>query len=396
MGQPRLITIRDREATLGYVAIDSTVNGAARGGLRLMPGVSGEELQKLARAMTLKYGLLGLPQGGAKGGVLGSPELPLADRRRLLLRFARQARPLLLRRAYVPDADMGTTGADIRWMLRQAGVPAEARGWENNDSGLYTAAGVFHAAGAAARVLGFHLPGSRVVIEGFGKVGAALGVMMAGAGARVVGISTSAGAIYNEAGLEAGALVALAREKGSAVVLEYREAERLPKEQLKFVPADIFCPCALHDSVDEAGAQRLPARVVACGANHPLSGQTERILWARGVIAVPDFLANCGGVLGGTMEFAGWRRGEILDFFRERFGRRVDFFLGESLRSGRPLREVCEEYALARFHRVKERAEKPGLGGRCFAAALAFYRKGWLPRRLSARLSRDYFAARLG
>jgi glutamate dehydrogenase (NAD(P)+) len=394
---PRRIVVEEEgsRATLGFVVIDSMINGRARGGLRLMPDVSQDELEKLARAMTLKYGFLGLPQGGAKAGVLGNPESGAEERAAALHRFARAIRPVLQRREYVPDADMGTSGSEIQRMLGSVGLPVARREYRGDRSGDYTAGTVFEAARAAATLRGLNLANCKVAIEGFGKVGQPLAEMFVRAGARVVAISTASGGLYDPRGLNIARLREMVCRMGGAAVQEYGASERIEKARLKQIQADIFCPCARHDSVQESDVAGMPARILSCGANSPITPEAERLLWQRGTVCVPDFVANCGGVLGGTMEFCGWRPEEIFVFYERRFRPAVERLIRGALEAGKPLREMAEELALARFAAVKRRAEQPSAAGRCFSAGIALYRAGWVPARLMHALSKGYFNDRV-
>ncbi len=171
-------------------------------------------MRGLARAMTLKYGFLGLAQGGAKAGVRGDPEAPLEERRRCLGEFGRAIAPLLLGRTFVPGTDMGTDNADIAWLLAAAGrrlAPRELRGTQ---SGYYTALSVALSAREATKHIGLELSACRVAIEGLGRVGSPLATLLRAAGARVVAVSTSRGAIYDPEGLDVERLVALGTRAG--------------------------------------------------------------------------------------------------------------------------------------------------------------------------------------
>jgi glutamate dehydrogenase (NAD(P)+) len=390
---PRKIVVEEEGSgtRLGFVAIDSTIAGRAQGGLRMAPDVSLDELEKLARAMTLKFGFLGLPQGGAKAGVLGDPESGAEGRSSVLRRFAKAIRPLLERREYTPYSDMGTSAAEIQRMLEGVGLTVPRREYRGIPSGEYTAGTVFEAARAAAAVQGLNLSGSKVAIEGFGQVGQPLAGMFVCAGARVVAISMSRGGLYHPLGLDIAKLRALARQMGSAAVKKYDACEGIENSRLKELPADIFCPCARHDSVQTSDVARMPARVLSCGANCPLTPEAERLLWRRGAVCVPDFVANSGGVLGGTMQFCGWRREEILLFLARRFRPAVERLIRSALEAGRPLRDMTEDVALRRFDEVKRRTEQPSAASRCFSAGVAFYRAGWVPARLVRPLSVGYF-----
>lgn len=396
------VEVRDPEegALLGWVGLDSAICGRSRGGLRMVPDLQRVEIEKLARAMTLKYGLLGLPQGGGKGGLFGDPEAPAAERAKALGRFARAAAELLRERRYVPDADMGTTGREIQQMLGTLGLRVARREHRGETSGVYTAATVLAGARAGAAAQGMEWGGSRVVVEGFGKVGAPLARMCVEAGARVVGVSTRHGGLHEPGGVNVARLVELQGVDARLALTAYaagHEGSRLVElDELKGLPAEIFCPCARHDSIGVEEVKRMEARVVSCGANSPITAQGEETLAQRGILAVPDFVANCGGVLGGTMEFAGWRADEILRFCGEVFGPRVERLLKEAGRSGRPLRGYCEEVARERFAAVKERAERGSWSGRVVEAGLSVYREGFLPERLVKWASEGYFQRAVG
>jgi len=381
---------------LGLVCVDSTVNGRARGGLRLLPDVTLHELELLARAMTLKYGFLGLPQGGAKAGVFGDPDGPPHERAACLRRFAEAAAPLLRSRAYVPDSDMGTTGAEIQAMLEAVNIRVARREYRGSRSGLYTAATVFASARAAAAATGLALPGCRVAIEGFGRVGQPLARMFARAGANVVAIATRQGGVHNPRGLDVEAVADRIRAGGEGAVAAAGLGDPIGATDAKLVPSDVLCPCARHESITLADAGAIEARVISCGANSPITPDAEGRLWERGILCVPDFVANAGGVLGGTMEFAGWRTGEILDFCDQRFRPRVAALFEEARHAGTPMRDAAEAFAMKRFADVKRLAEQPSWRRGGTQAALAAYRQGWLPGRLVRRLSSGYFNGRVG
>jgi glutamate dehydrogenase (NAD(P)+) len=390
---PLWITVGRDSDPLGYVAIDSFVAGRSCGGLRLLPDVEAGEIRDLARAMTLKYGFLGLPQGGAKAGVRGDPEADETVRRQRLLAFGRAIAPLLRERVYVPGADMGTSAADIRWMLCALGMNPNARELRANDSGFYTALTVAVSARAAMSHLGLTLAGRTAAIEGFGKVGAALASLLSGAGVRVVAVSTSQGALFHPDGLDVGRLCALSEgaETGSEVVNRYVGAERLDRRALPALPVDLLCPCARHDSVHEGNAAQVAASVVCPGANNPLTPAAEKELGARGVLCVPDFVANCGGVLGGTMEFAAVGRGRIVAFIERHLGDRVGALLREAARQGVSPRDVAVPLALRRHEQVQRSALHPTPLQRCFALGLELYRRDLVPAALVRALALRFF-----
>jgi glutamate dehydrogenase (NAD(P)+) len=235
-----------------------------------------------------------------------------------------------------------------------------------------------------------------VAIEGFGRVGQPLAGMFVRVGARVVAISTRHGGLYDGKGLDVAALCERAEAGGEQALLASGLGNGIAPADLKAVPAEILCPCARHESIGVDVASTIPARVVSCGANGPVTPAADTRLRERGIVCVPDFVANSGGVLGGTMEFAGWRPAEILEFCGRRFRPRVEALLHEARRSGVPVRRLAEELALRRFAEVKTRAERESWGRLGVESVLALYREGWLPGRLARRMSEGYFARRVG
>jgi glutamate dehydrogenase (NAD(P)+) len=372
---------------LGFVVIDSSIDGRARGGLRLVPDVTELELRAAARAMTLKYGLLGLPQGGAKAGLCGDPDAPVQARRDRIMNFGRAIEPLLRARVFVPDADLGTRADDIRAMMLALGLTVGRYDWRANRSGEYTAVSCAAAARAALAVGGKSLSGCRVAIEGFGSVGAAVADRLRRAGARIVAVSTSRAAVYEPGGLDVDRMLQLAGSAGSRMVESYSRAQRLRREQLLELPVDLLCPCARHHSIHAGNVAAIAAPVICAGANNPASPQAERWLVDRDVLIVPDFVSSCGGVLGGTLEFAGVHGVRIVSIIDQYVFETVTGLVAVAGRRHISLREVAEPLAFSRHRQVRSAAESPAAGNRILRASVELYRRGWIPRRAVAALA---------
>jgi glutamate dehydrogenase (NAD(P)+) len=387
----RVYTAAHNGNVLGYVAVDSTINGRSCGGLRMLPDIDEAEIQALARSMTLKYGFLGLPQGGAKAGVLGNPDAPHKERLERLAQFGLVVKPLLDTRAYIPSSDMGTQNADIRYMLNAVGIRLSYRDLQNNSSGYYTALSVWTGVVQSARHIGLNLSKCTVAIEGFGNVGKPLASLLGSAGIKVVAVSTSRGAIYNPRGLNVDGLVRLAGEAGSRMVELYPDAEFIDREKLLELPVDLLCPCARWNSLNMSNVHRIAAQVICPGANNPITPDAEHALFERGVLCLPDFVTNCGGVLGGTMEFASVSREKITAFIDRHIGERISWLLNETKAKSVLPRDVAVPFALRRFNHVAQSVERPTPLSRLFNLGLEFYRHGWIPGRLVAPLSLRYF-----
>ena len=383
----QLHAVTEQGLLLGYVAIDSTVAGRSRGGLRIVPDLSESELRDAARSMTLKYGILGLPHGGAKAGVIGNAEAPAHERARLLSAFARAAASLFEQRRYIPDADLGTTAADVREMVRTLGIRIGPREWRGHHSGDHTARSCVAAARALLGRQGRTLAGCRVAVEGFGKVGAPLARMLARRGATIVAISTSRGALHDAAGLDVDQLAARAETEGSHIV--ERGPGQLVRGALLELPVDLLFPCARYHAIHAGNVDRVAAGAVVSGANDPVSPEAGVSLHRRGVAVIPPFLSNCGGVLGGTLEFAGVGLDRVGETVETTVCRLIEDLIDRAERSGVELGVLAEEEALARHRSVSARAESPDVSSRIVAAGLAAYHRGWLPKPVAA-----YFATR--
>jgi glutamate dehydrogenase (NAD(P)+) len=210
-------------------------------------------------------------------------------------------------------------------------------------------------------------------------VGSALARLLVERGATVVAVSTSRGAIHDEGGLDVERLANRALEVGSRFVED--EPGAIDRAALLELDVDLLCPCARFRSIHAGNVDRVAARAICAGANNPVSPEAEHVLLERGVAYPPDFLSNCGGVLGGTLEFAGAPFGRVGDLVERTLRVRISGLLDRSQARGIGLREVAEEDALARHARMRRSAEHPGVAGRLRSLGLAAYRRRLIPKR---------------
>ena len=378
----------------GYLAIDSTVDGRSHGGLRMAPNLSPGLITQLARTMTLKYGFVGIPSGGAKAGIVADPEMLQEKKREILSSFGQAIKPFLQTKSYFPGADLGVSDDDIRFMLMSIGLKVQPRSLLWKLSGFYTGITVFAAATAAARHIGLDLGWAKVAIEGFGSVGAAAAQVFQENGIRVMAVSTSQGAIYNEEGLDVGKLIKLSGQVGSKVVNLYPNGERMDKEQLPELDVDIFCPCGPSLSIKQGKAKTVAARAIIPGANIPMTDEAEQILLQRGIFCVPDFVANCGGVLGVSMRRTGLKEDYIRHFLTRKIDEQVTEIIEAAEKENIPLKVYAQRIAEDRFLRAKAAAEKRNIAGRAFNFALGLYRRGIIPHQLVTPLAPRYFKKR--
>ena len=298
----------DSSSPLGWVVMDSTVNGRSHGGLRISQHVTREELVVLARRMTLKFGFLGIANGGAKAGIVGNPEAPPEVRREMLAKFASAIQQLVRERRYAPHPDMGTSEAEL---IEAFGKKVMRGAPGRDESGFFTSIGVTAAAKIAIHRMNKGMNEITAAIEGFGKVGSHVAQLLEEAGVKIIAISTSAGALYKDEGLRVNDLISAAKASGSDFVKHYKDAKQIPRSELLHLPVDLLCPCANSFSIHSDNAASIQALIICPGANAPVSPEAELSLVARGIQVLPDFLTNAGGVLGGTMAFAGIPKSEV-------------------------------------------------------------------------------------
>jgi glutamate dehydrogenase (NAD(P)+) len=304
LGPAKVIFVQQPAIGLKAVlVVDNVARGPSIGGLRIAPDVSVEECMRLARAMTLKNAAAGLAHGGGKSVMWGDPHMPRERKEALVRGFAHALRH---EEDYIFGPDMGTDETCMAWVEdeigRAVGLPAALGGIPLDEVGA-TGWGVCAAALVAAAHVKLPLEGARVAIQGFGAVGKHAARFLTQRGARLVAASDSTGTLSDPAGLDVEALVRL-KEAGRPLT-EYPQGRKLSRDEVIDVESDIWIPAARPDVIREDNAGRLRTRLVLQGANIPFTPGAERKLHERGVLVIPDFIANAGGVICAAMEYRG-------------------------------------------------------------------------------------------
>jgi glutamate dehydrogenase (NAD(P)+) len=285
------------------VAIDNIACGPAIGGVRMAPDVTAEEAFRLARAMTLKNAAAGLPHGGGKSVIFADPKMPAAQKEQLVRAFAAAIADLV---DYIPGPDMGTEELAMGWIRdetgRAVGLPRELGGIPLDEIGA-TGFGLAAAVEVAAQHLGMDLAGARVAIQGFGSVGRHAARFLAEKGAVLVAASDTHGTLADENGLDVAALIAL--KAAGRALRDHPRGRKLDGDAVIEIASDIWIPAARPDVIHAGNVARLRTRLVAEGANIPCTPEAEAALAARGVLVLPDFIANAGGVICAAVEYRG-------------------------------------------------------------------------------------------
>lgn len=351
LGPAKIVHIWSPSVELrAVVVIDNVAAGPAIGGTRMAPDVSVTECFRLARAMTLKNAACGLPHGGAKSVIFGDPDMAAADKERLIRVFAKSIEQLV---DYIPGPDMGTDETAMAWVHdeigRSVGLPAEIGGIPLDEIGA-TGFGVMVAAEAAAPFVNLSLDGARIVVQGFGAVGMHAARFLARKGARLVGASDSRGAIADENGLDIEALAALKRQGKS--VVELNEQRAIGADALITLPCDIFIPAARPDVLRANNVGALDCKMVVQGANIPATPEAERMMFERGIVSVPDFIANAGGVICAAIEYNGGGEASVFAAIEEKIGRNTRITLERSRATNAAPLEAATDLSIDRLRKM--------------------------------------------
>jgi glutamate dehydrogenase (NAD(P)+) len=288
--------------------------GPAKGGIRYHTSVNLDEVKALAMWMTWKCAVVGIPFGGAKGGVTVDPKrLSLREVENLTRRYTSEISVLIGPHKDIPAPDVNTNAQTMAWIMdtysMHAGysIPGVVTGKPLNLGGSEgrveaTGRGVVYTAMAAAKRIGLDLNGARAVVQGFGNVGSIAARLIAEtAGATVIAVSDVTGGYYNPRGLDIPAMIRYNRSNGS--LTGYPEAESMSNAELLVLPCDVLIPAALESQLTEDNAPDIKARLIVEGANGPTTPEADRVLVDRGITLVPDILANAGGV---TVSYFEW------------------------------------------------------------------------------------------
>jgi glutamate dehydrogenase (NAD(P)+) len=308
----------------GYRVVHNMTRGPAKGGIRYHPAVTQDEVKALAMWMTWKCALMGLPFGGAKGGVICDPKLlSLGEKERLTRRYTTEIINEIGPEKDIPAPDVGTDAQVMAWIFDTysmnvghsvlgvvTGKPLAVGGSVGRDGA--TARGSLYCIRTALQKQGLRLNDTRVAIQGFGNVGSNLARLLSEEGVRVIAVSDSRGGIHNPYGLDVPAAIAYKAEHG--VLEAFPGADAITNDELIEIDCDVLTPCALEQVITGDNAARVQAKMVCEGANGPTTPAADEILEDRGILVLPDVLANAGGVVVSYFE---WVQGLQEYFWKE-------------------------------------------------------------------------------
>ena len=373
-----MITVPLPHGAEGYIIIDSLYNGTSSGGLRIAIDITPDEITSLAREMSLKYALTSLPRGGAKSGIRMSGQTSPDEKKDILYNFGVHCRSIINAGIYYPGMDMNCGKEDLRTLYAGAGIPLR----DIADTSFHTALTAEAALNAVGEFNNSSAPLS-VAIEGFGAVANHLFPRLSLSRFKIQAVSTVAGAVFEEKGFNPSRLVELRDRHGDTFIekLIYEGAQPIdPKENLLTLDIDVLVPSARVGVIHEGNVRDIKARYIVPVSNAPYVGDTASLLHARGIICLPGYACNSGGVLGASLQDLGWERGRVERFIRENYQPFILELLNQARQVG-----ISPVYLTKRIAqtRLESRGQSSQRGGVEILSRLA--QRGLYPRFLANR-----------
>ena len=354
LGPAKVIQVYEPGCQLkGILVVDNVAAGPSIGGLRMAPDVSAEECFRLARSMTFKNAAAGLPHGGGKSVIFGDPKMPAAEKEQLVRTMASALRGV---EDYIFGPDMGMNEECMAWIrdeigARVIGLPREVGGIPLDEIGA-TAWGLLRATEIALEHRGLNWSGLSFVVQGFGAVGKHAARFLADKGAVLVGAADSRGAVYAGNGIDVAQLCTLKEEGGS--VADWPAGEPVKRDQAVEMECDLLIPAARPDVINAENASRIAAKLIVPGANIAITADAEHYLHDAGVLCLPDFIANAGGVICAAMEYQGAPESTVFPVIADKVGRNTRAVLEDAERRAILPRQAATEMAEARVRRAMQ------------------------------------------
>ena len=358
----------------GYRVHHNTALGPTKGGIRYHPATTLDEVRALAMWMTWKCAVVGIPYGGAKGGVVCDPKkLSLREIEKLTRRYATEISVLMSPQGDIPAPDVGTGEREMAWIMdtysmhHGYSVPAVVTGKPVAVGGSLgradaTGRGVVVTMLEALKRMNLAIEETRVVVQGFGKVGAPAASLAQERGAKVIAASDVNGGVFSPYGLDVNALRAYVLTHGS--IAGFPQGEPISNADLLELDCEVLMPCAMENQITAFNASRVKAKIVAEGANGPLTPEADQILRAKGVFVIPDILCNAGGVTVSYFEWVQdlqsffWGEDEINERLRQIMVRSFNQALRVAHEKNIDMRTAAQVLAI---HRVAEAVQLRGI-----------------------------------
>ena len=372
-GPEKILEVWDPKSGMhGFLVIDNTARGRGKGGIRMTPTVSVEEVARLARAMTWKNALAGLPFGGAKAGIVADDkQISKEKKKEIVHAFSRALKPVCPK-LYIAGPDMNTAEQEMGWFAEAngswkscTGKPANmcADHAEGKRCGIpheygSTGFGVFTAAKVGCKYAKLDLKNSTVAIEGFGNVGWFAAKYFSEYGTKIVAVSDSKGVIYKRDGLDFKRLDQVKKQSGSVTAYGYGHV-LLPKEIIG-LQADILVTAAIPDLIRKKDVKKVKAKLIVEGSNIPISPEVEGDLHKKGVLIIPDFVANAGGVISSYAEYKGHNPDKMFSLVERKIRVNTEKILKRAKQKKIKPRDAAMEIAVESVREAMKKKDKKG------------------------------------
>ena len=361
-GPEKVLEVYDPKTKMhGFVVIDNTARGPGKGGIRLRPDVTKEEVFRLARAMTWKCAMADLPFGGGKSGIIADDKKILKEEKKTIIEAFSKALKPVCPSMYVAAPDMNMAEEEMRWFAQANGSMKACTGKPKDLGGIphelgSTGFGVFHSTLVAAEHFSLDIKNSTVAVQGFGNVGMFAAKFLSEVGARIISVSDSKGCLNVPEGINIEKLIKIKKETGS--VINYSEktvksrdmhpSQIFKCESIFELPVDILIPAAVADVINKNNVDRVGAKIIVEAANIPIPHEIENILYEKGILIVPDFVANAGGVISSYIEYIGGKEEQMFKLIEEKIKKNTKLFLEKSKKEKMNPRDTALEIAKKR------------------------------------------------
>jgi len=333
-GPEKILEVYDPKSDMrGFLVIDNTKLGPGKGGIRMMPDVSSEEVFGLARAMTFKNALADLPFGGAKSGIAAdSKKISPQKKEKIIKAFAKSIKPFCPSQ-YVAAPDMNMAEKEMAIFAKENGDLKSCTGKPTALGGIphelgSTGFGVAETTKVAINFLGLNPKKLTFTIEGFGNVGSFAAKFLTEYDLKLVAVSDSKGCIWKKEGIDFEKLSRIKKETGT--VINYPDGEILAGKEIVGLPTDIFISAAIPNLIDESNKNRVQAKIIIEGSNIPMTYEIEEIFFKKGILVVPDIIANAGGVISSYVEYIGGSEKEIFEMIKRKISKNTQKILEKS------------------------------------------------------------------
>jgi glutamate dehydrogenase (NAD(P)+) len=354
-GPERILEVYDPKIGMkGFVVIHNTALGPGKGGIRMTTSVSPTEVYRLAETMTWKTAIADLPFGGAKGGLVVPAGTDLKKKEQLVRAYS-DAMKIVSPSMWVAAPDINSGEQEMRWFAEANGSMKSCTGKPADMGGIphelgSTGFGVYHSALVAMEHVGIDVKGATIAIEGFGNVGSFAAKYLFEKGAKIVAVSDSKGMIYNKDGFDISKLEEVKRKTGA--VGNYTPGEKMPNEKLFGLGADVLIPGALPDVITEKNWQQVKAKIIVEAANIPMHVDIEKRLGQKGILVVPDFVANAGGVISSYVEFIGGNAERMFEEVESRVVKNTKLSLEKAEEEKKSPRDAAMDIAVDRVKKA--------------------------------------------